>query len=48
MKRCVLIWAHLFYRQQIDKLQSVAYNTSVRMIMPMKGVGFFAKQEEER
>ena len=48
MKRCVLIRAHLFLQQQIDKFQSVAYNTSVRMIVLMKGVGFFAKQEEER
>lgn len=37
-----------FLQQQIDNLQSVAYNTSVRMIVSMKGVGFFAKQEEER
>ena len=36
-----------FLQQQIDKLQSVAYNTSVRMIVPMKGVGFFEKQEEK-
>lgn len=37
-----------FLQQQIDKLQSVAYNTSVRMIVPMMGVGFFEKQEEKR
>lgn len=37
-----------FLQQQIDKFQSVAYNTYVRMIVPMKGVEFFAKQEEER